>query len=387
MGLSDNYYRTANAPAQQTAQRMAQTAEQLPQMGAQVDQYRRDNAPISPWEEAAMELQMEHSDPKMVAAKLKQKLAAGAAMPQQPQLNQTGMDGPQMQMAPQVQSTPNGSFYREGGDQNFAAQTPQALGNTHMQQGGKLPFDTSGMTHRDYQDFMGKMGGISKQRQDRDYLEEMKLRNQGNLDVQTKKNEGATEVAKIKRDFDKEKLSSDEMRAELNRRLKEKTLSEREANDVATIQVKWAALRKKVEMFNSIVGNQEKIAALKALESMAGDLENASARVFSSDMAIMGNEDIDSMAKNANEEAKKVREAVKAAVDEMMKTKQAPNGKTGVKVDQPAGMQPPPVAPPANGPKRHSVGETITYKGKTFTVKAVDANGKVTSPTPQELGI
>jgi hypothetical protein len=209
------------APGQQRIGEIQQDANNFSQGVAQVpgifDRYEaaksraeesaRNSRPVTPWEKAAARLLAGH-DPKAVAADTKAALAGQAPM----NLGQGGMNAqpnmtPPMAQMPQVTSSGGTRMTNQPGMgfDNIPPRTPMQMQPPQMAQGQRQPSIGSpaqgedifnGMDHRDWQDYIGAMEkGHAAQynKAQRDYLEEQRLRNQGNLDVQNARNVGGVD--------------------------------------------------------------------------------------------------------------------------------------------------------------------------------------------------
>ncbi len=276
MAISDIYAQHPFVPGEGSQQQVQGAFQSLPglaqqkfQMDQQQAEAARQGQPVSPWQEAVMDLMQEHISPQEAAAKLKAKLGGGG-MPQQQGLSGvTGMEQPQI----------------AGG---AMPQIPQA---------GPPQSPYAGMTQREFPQFMGAMkdiGGVKQQNAQRDYIKELELKNRGALDVQVERGKTAEKVAAGRLDIAREKLSSQELAAELNRRVKSKELDETIAHHIADEEIARDKLRESISQFKSAKSSKEKTEALKAMLQFAASGKQAIARVKASDMGLvsLGNRDV-----------------------------------------------------------------------------------------------
>ncbi len=339
--LSAIYHNQPYAPAAGTNQLMGQGFSAL---GGAIDQGRetaRQNRPVTPWEKAVMRLMQGH-DPKAVAADTKGELAGagappppGAPMGAAPQggapASPGGISGPMLgpeyqpdtpavDAAPQMPAAPQNrrplpaaAAYASERTQGMAPQGQQGLGD--------LSFDSSNMTHRDYNDYVDAMSKVRTQklaRSQTDLMEIERLRAQNRLDVEDKKGNTKKEVEGMRNDFRNKNLTSLDKHRELTRRMREKELDEKTANDVAEIDLGYAKIQERHDQFEKSYGQKDRLAFAKMLVDLAKGLDANFARVQASLTGLAGMPNADLVA-DLESKRKEVEEAKAAAQAEIEK--------------------------------------------------------------------
>jgi hypothetical protein len=174
-----------------------------------------------------------------------------------------------------------------------------------------------GMTGRDYNDYMDGMGKVRSVRQQRDYLGEIALRNSGNVQVANVKADSAEKAAKYRIDAAKMMQDRSDVRAELDRRVREKGLSEAARHNLIAEQIAWAKIQEAKNQFRIARSENERLKAAQMLLQHSNALIGAKARVLGSDIGIMTyeNDDIEQMIGEWEQEAKETVEAAQQYID------------------------------------------------------------------------
>lgn len=233
--LSAIYTQRPYAPAQDTN---AQLGAGFQQLGGAIEYGReqaRQNAPVSPWQEAVMRLMAGH-DPKMVANDTKAKLGGmrgNTPIPAGPPQSAAMPPGQASGGQPSLGSAVSDSYGQTGSQRPSQAPTPfvSAPGSrmsnlSAATQPSEAPGDIFGgvNTNRDFHDYMNAMNMVRSHqpRQERDYLGEIALRNSGQQQVaQTQagaKIESAEIGAGAKKEATAAKAESDKNKLAENKR-------------------------------------------------------------------------------------------------------------------------------------------------------------------------
>lgn len=363
MGLSDIYSQRPWAPAQDDLNQFRQGVGQLTNlaqakmsmeqqqmnMDAAKAERARQNAPISPWQEAVADLMQEHITPKEAATKLRMKLQdqSGAAV-QMPQ---------PMGMTTRTE-TPSGTVTRGPqytGDETGMARPP--LSQTSWRQG---------MTNHDFGEYMNAAGQLGKVKNDRDYLAEIRERNKGTEKVAEIGSKSKEKVAEFNA-----KAKAKEHQKDLDSKTKDR--EERAKYHKEFIQLGYA----KLEKYTKIAEERAKIAGrrdpvLDALVKMYSAQLNAGAKIESSNSVILDEErakgQVDKLQNGAIDTEAKIRahinsNPVEGHSTEIIKRTEVQKGAQGAT---------------ANKPKRQwKVGDQYRVNGEVKTVKEVDEQGRI----------
>lgn len=382
-----------NANIHQDAAAFDQTASKFP---AAMDRYQagksaqeesnRNNRDVTPWEKAAARLLAGH-DPKAVAADTKAELAGQPA----------GISGAAPQMA-QIQTSP-GSLAMPaqmgGGRMGMGAmgqpaqpavpptynQVPvNSLGGGPQQpqgmQGGQPAVNSDdmfkGMNHRDWGEYISALEKGKLAQNNRDYLAEIAARGAQEQKTQEVRNSGNESTAKIKAGAT---INGQNLRAdaqELDRRVKEKSLDERTAHNIANIQLGYAKLKMMSENLDKSLGTKDKLEGAKILQRHADALQKDAEGLEASLTGLAGGMNVDVKAHAAEIRAAAV-EAMGRA-DQIIKKNEADTAAKAATVHQTKTTQP----AGAQSPKKPEVkvGDKVTLKnGTTMTIKIVHPDG------------
>lgn len=427
------------APSQQTNELMGQGMSNLGQGIQNARDMARKNRPVTAWEKAIMRLMAGH-DPKVVANDTRRELAMTPddsaaptqsngtpgytiqqpqpAAPQQAPVQNLGQNPPAQGYSasptgrpvytgplPTQQGAPVGISSATGPqvDAMFARQPlpaarqfaadrnpPMPPTNQSMSmsgpaaQGGGLSdaeFNnmTQGMTHQDYEDYVAGMHGagqmkVSKSQADLMELEKEKTRRA--LAVEDKKGSTKLQVARMELDKEGIKQDREDVRAELDRRIKKGLLDEKVADDIADNQLGWAKLQEAKRNFMMAHSQAERLKYAEIMYRHADNLASSSAKVDSSLFGRAGaaNADIKSTINDQLKEAQETRDAA----DQFMKEYRANGGKAPDESTSVSGgnteLKPRGGGGPRGGGQK---GATRTYKKKGSNV-TIDA-------TPQQF--
>lgn len=203
---------------------------------------------------------------------------------------------------------------------------PQGLSDWRGR-GGMTEADMAGMTGRDFNEFVKAYEPILRGKQQRDYLAEIALKNQGALNVQESKGKTAEKVANLRLDSTRMVQDRSDVRAELDRRVKEKGLSEAARHNLIAEQIGWARIQEAKQRFRMAHSQNERLKAAQMLLQHSNALAGARSRVLGSDTGIMSyeNDDIASMLGEWEADA----EQSKALAEQFIsQATQAPSGQT-----------------------------------------------------------
>lgn len=248
--------------------------------------------------------------------------------------------------------------------------------NTWRGKGGLQEGDFNDMTGRDYNQFVDSMGKAGQMRYQKSYSDMMAIeqeRTRRALDVEDKRSKSRKEVAEIRRDMDKEKLTAKEYADELSRRIKGKELDEKTAHHIAEINLGYARINELRERFSMARDQTDRLELAKLLVKDANEQEDNFAKVESSLTGLVGMNQMDIKADVARRKTE-IAAARKLADEEIKRQKNAaPSGgkveTSGEKEKKPAGKQ----------SRKWKVGESFVRNGQTHTVKAVDSEGRIAS--------
>lgn len=186
MGLTDPYYQRPYVPADSVTQDRQRAEQVVPQAGMQLQQQRMQqaelayqNAPINPFEQDLMDLVNDKIGVKELAAKHRSMGTFGGG-----QGANTGMiaGGAAVQM-PQPIGNRDASLDRRAAELGARESMMDRSGMAGPVSVPQQQDPRQAMTRRQYQDYMTRAGGILNSRQQRDYLAELMLKNQGSKDV------------------------------------------------------------------------------------------------------------------------------------------------------------------------------------------------------------
>lgn len=389
----------------------------------------RLNRPITPWQRAAMEL-ASGGDPKVIAARLKAEtggamggqgapsgmpppspnsapgasLGAGPAQGSRiPPAVSQAIFGPPQSGGPNVSMPPSGPGYGVQMPQPMTDERTSGMGGTAAQNQyrsmvhddmtgmqrpaqGQLPQSAprvqgglgagagedmyAGMNGRDFRDYMATVGPIHKAnmsaREQRDRLAEIRLQNEGGLARVVEANKGKKEVAEVRATVDREKMKSRELIDELNRRIKEKLLDEKVADNIADNQLGWAKLQEVKRQFLMSRSGDERLKAAKMLLEHSASLSSSIAKVDSTLWGRAGaaNADIKKELGEWKAEADEAKEAAQRFIDQYQAPSE-PTVVTGSEERKPKGAASgAPITPRANPAGPRQPGATKTFKNK-----------------------
>lgn len=376
MALGDVYNQLPQAFSQQVNQQGRESFSQLPglaqqkfQMDAAQAEQQRQNAPLSPWEQAAIEAM---EDPKGAAQRLKAKLAGAPAGIQGggPVAGGAAIQMPQpMGMATRT-STPYGNVTR--GPQYMGDETGMAgpAGIASVREPNPM---YKGMTHRDYTEHMGTLGNIAKIKTDRDYVAEIREKNKGGRDVATINAGAKKEVAQLR---------ADQMHTDHEASVAEKAESRKELaayrKEVIRVADRKIDMAKQLAKFRTDKGKKDpKLEALLKLYKGAID-EMRTLELPDNVMLNSGKlkERTSEIAEKIQEIEAQLREHVQImqAEEVQLEEGETPPIPTETPIREPGGAVAP--LPAQGGPPQSSYPKQVKLNGKVRNVKGIDANGK-----------
>lgn len=307
----------------------------------------------------------------------------GGTAPQMPQSYAATAPGPTQQFGGGM-GGPGGGQATMGPSQPYSGDM-SGMQRPPMQQGGmsgpSQPAINSdemfkGMNHRDWGEYITALEKGKTANRDRDYLAEIAAKGAEADRVQKTRNSGNETVAETRA---RASVNGQNLRAdseEMNRRIKEKSLDEKTANDFANIQFKYANMKQSMDKLDKSLGAKDQLEGAKILAKHADAVLSDVARVDASLTGLAGGANIDMKAHAAEMRAEATEAMGKA--DKIIKEHDAaakikPPAPSTVHAEKASGTvgAPPPAA------SQYKVGQQVRQNGVVKTVKGFDAQGKV----------